>query len=330
MSDPVLSVRDLVVRFGTKRGTARVVNGISYDVAAGETLAIVGESGSGKSVSSLALLGLVPQPPGRVDGSVRLSGRELGGASEAEWRAVRGNDIGMVFQDPMTALNPVLPIGRQLTEGMRLHLGLSEAQARERATDLLDRVGIPDPARRLEAYPHQLSGGMRQRVMVAIGLSCDPAVLIADEPTTALDVTIQAQILELVRTLQQGSDTAVIWITHDLGVVAGLADRVAVMYAGLIVEEGPVDAVYRSPAHPYTRALLGAVPVLGSERGAQLATIPGLPPDPHDLPPGCPFEPRCPYVADERCRSDVPPLAEVGPGHRAATFYDPDEARGSE
>jgi oligopeptide/dipeptide ABC transporter ATP-binding protein len=313
---PVLSVSDLRVRFGA----AQVVNGLSYDLSPGETLAIVGESGSGKSMSALALLGLVPRP-GRVSGRVEYDSIELVSARTEQLRAVRGGGIGMVFQDPMTSLNPVLTIGRQLTEGMQVHLGLSARDARERAVELLDIVGIPDPRQRLQEYPHRLSGGMRQRVMIAIGLACRPRVLIADEATTALDVTIQAQIIELLAELQRELGMALIWITHDLGVVAGIADRVIVMYAGRVVEEAGVDAIYASPGHPYTRGLLRSIPVLGS-RASELEAIPGLPPDPADPPPGCPFWPRCAERRDERCRTEVPPLREVSPGHRVASFYE--------
>jgi oligopeptide/dipeptide ABC transporter ATP-binding protein len=322
MSDPVLSVRDLQVRIGTKRGVAEVVGGISYDVDGGETLAIVGESGSGKSVSVLALLGLMPQPPARVTGEAWFGGRDLLSLTPAQLRGVRGNDLAMIFQDPMTSLNPVLTIGRQLTESMELHLGLSEDDARRRAIELLDRVGIPAPDRRLDDYPHQFSGGMRQRVMIAIGLACDPKVLIADEPTTALDVTIQAQIVELVTHLQDELGMAVIWITHDLGVVAGIADRVLVMYAGQVVEDGGVEALYADPLHPYTQGLVGALPVLGAERPEELVAIGGLPPDPLDLPAGCAFYPRCPHRLDARCEDQRPPLQERGAGHRVACFYD--------
>ena len=320
--DPVLRVRDLRVRFGTRRGTSQVVNGLDYDLYPGETVALVGESGSGKSVSSLALLGLVPQPPARVTGTAEYNGRNLVEASDSELRAVRGNDLAMIFQDPMTSLNPVLTVGRQVTEGMELHLGMSEDEARDRAVELLSKVGIPGAERRLDDYPHQFSGGMRQRVMIAIGLACNPAVLIADEPTTALDVTIQAQIVELVKELQDELDTAVLWITHDLGVVAGIADRVMVMYAGQIVEEAGVDALYGDPRHPYTRGLLASLPVLGDTERGELTSIPGLPPNPVDLPPGCPFWPRCPDRLDERCETENPPLRDIGSGHRVATFYD--------
>jgi oligopeptide/dipeptide ABC transporter ATP-binding protein len=321
-AEPILSVRDLRVRFATKRGIAEVVNCVSYDVAPGETLAIVGESGSGKSVSSLALVGLVPQPPGHVEGEVLLEGRDLLTLHPDGLRDVRGNDIAMIFQDPMTSLNPVLTIGRQLTEGMEEHLGMSPREARNRAIELLGLVGIPSAEKRIDAYPHQFSGGMRQRVMIAIGLACDPKVLIADEPTTALDVTTQAQIVELVERLQADLGTAVIWITHDLGVVAGIADHVLVMYAGQVVEEATVDELYDHPRHPYTIGLLGSLPVPGPERRERLETIPGLPPDPTELPPGCPFWPRCPQRLDARCETEHPPLREIAPGHRIRAFYE--------
>jgi len=252
---------------------------------------------------------------------VRFEGRELVGASDADLRRMRGNDIAMVFQDPMTSLNPVLTVGRQITEALELHLGLRGDAARRRAAELLDQVGIPSPDRRLDSYPHQMSGGMRQRVMIAIALACDPKVLIADEPTTALDVTIQAQIVELIDGLQAERGMGVVWITHDLGVVAGLADRVLVMYGGQVVEEAPVSRLYASPAHPYTQGLLAALPVLGEHRD-ELQTIAGLPPDPSDLPPGCLFWPRCPKRLDARCQTERPVLRPAGPDHRVATFYD--------
>jgi oligopeptide/dipeptide ABC transporter ATP-binding protein len=328
---PVLSVRDLHVRFATKEGVAHVVRGLDYDLYPGETLALVGESGSGKSVSTLALTKLIPMPPGQVTGEVTFGDQELVATPESDLRRLRGNDIGFVFQDPMTSLNPVHTIGRQLTEGMRHHLGLSGADARERAVELLDRVGIPDAESRLDDYPHQFSGGMRQRVVIAIGLSCDPKVLIADEATTALDVTTQAQILELVADLQEELGMAVIWITHDLGVVAGIADRVMVMYAGEIVEEADVDELFASPRHPYTVGLLGSLPVLGAEEPGELATIPGLPPDPTRLPRGCAFHPRCSFRLDDRCETERPSLREVAPGHRIRSFYEvpEDERRGA-
>ncbi len=326
---PVLEVRDLDVRFGTKRGLAHVVRGVDYDLHAGETLAIVGESGSGKSVSTLALTKLIPIPPGRVNGTARLQGTDLIACSETELLRFRGRHIGFVFQDPMTSLNPVHPIGRQLTEGMRHHLGIDESEARERAVDLLDQVGIPSPASRLDDYPHQFSGGMRQRVVIAIGLSCDPEVLVADEATTALDVTTQAQIVELIAELQERRGMAVIWITHDLGVVAGIADRVLVMYGGQVVESAPADELFAHPRHPYTVGLMRPLPVLGARRDVELAAIPGLPPAPTDLPPGCAFHPRCTYRLDPRCEREPPPLLEVAPGHYVRSFYEvpADEAR---
>jgi oligopeptide/dipeptide ABC transporter ATP-binding protein len=317
----VLEVRGLDVRFATKRGTAHVVRDLSYEVAAGETLAIVGESGSGKSVSTLAITKLIPIPPGRVTGEAILAGDDLVARSEQELLAVRGKRIGYVFQDPMTSLNPVHTIGRQLTEGMRFHLGLSEADARGRAVDLLRKVGIPGAERRLDDYPHQFSGGMRQRVVIAIGLSCDPEVLIADEATTALDVTTQAQIVELVAELQTDLGMAVVWITHDLGVVAGVADRVLVMYAGEVVEQADVDELFAAPRHPYTRGLLGSLPVLGRRGRGRLASIPGLPPPPTALPPGCGFWPRCGERLDPRCEHEHPALVEVAPGHQVRSFY---------
>jgi oligopeptide/dipeptide ABC transporter ATP-binding protein len=319
---PVLSVRDLEVSFATKRGRAEVVRGLDYDVHPGETVAIVGESGSGKSVSTLALTKLLPIPPGRVTGSVHLAGTDLLALPPRDLQRQRGRHVGYVFQDPMTSLNPVHTIGRQLTEGMRYHLGLSKQDAQDRAVDLLRRVGIPAAETRLDAYPHEFSGGMRQRVVIAIGLSCDPEVLIADEATTALDVTTQAQITELVEQLQDDLGMAVVWITHDLGVVAGIADRVLVMYAGEIVEEADVDTLFSDPLHPYTVGLLASLPVVGDTSGADLATIPGLPPAPVDLPPGCGFHPRCDLRLDRRCEVERPPLREVAPGHRVRSFYE--------
>jgi peptide/nickel transport system ATP-binding protein len=315
-SEPVLSVRDLRVSFVSRRGRAQVVAGVDLDVAQGETLAIVGESGSGKSVSMLAVLGLLP-PAARVEGSVRLRGEEVLGAGPERLRELRGREVGMVFQDPMTSLNPVLTIGRQLTEGLEERLGMGAREARDRAAELLSLVGIRDPQARLDDHPHQFSGGMRQRVMIAIGLSLDPAVLIADEPTTALDVTTQAQILDLVQDLQERLGTAVVWVSHDLGVVAGIADRVVVMYSGEIVEQAPVDELYTRPRHPYTRGLLGALPVLGQRR-SELATIAGLPPDPLSRPDGCWFGPRCPVQA-QACVRTHPDLRETAPAHLVRT-----------
>ena len=320
--EPILSVRDLTVRFGTKRGVAQVVNGISYDLHEGETLAIVGESGSGKSVSVLSVLKLLPEPPARIGGSVRYRGTELLSARDEDLRRIRGNHIAMIFQDPMTSHNPVRTVAEQLIEPLELHQGLTGRAARIRASELLELVGIPSPEERLDEYPHQFSGGMRQRVMIAMGLSCDPDVLIADEATTALDVTTQAQITELIGSLQERLGMAVIWITHDLAVVAGIAHRVMVMYAGHIMEEALVDDIYADPRHPYTRGLLGSLPKPGEERPDRLANIPGLPPDPISRPAGCPFWDRCSYRLDPREENHLPPLREVGPEHRVACFYD--------
>lgn len=322
-TDPVLEVRDLVTEFRTPAGVARAVDGLSYTVRAGETLAIVGESGSGKSVSSLSVMGLIPDPPGRVAaGAVMFDGQNLLGLDERRMEAIRGHRISMIFQEPMTSLNPVLSIQRQMTEGIMAHLGLGEGEARARALEMLRRVNIPAPAARLKEYPHQLSGGMLQRVMIAIALSCNPEVLIADEPTTALDVTIQAQILDLMRQLQAEFGTAIVLITHDMGVVAEMADRVIIMYAGRKVEEGAVDAVFASPRHPYTRGLLGALPRLGSAGpvGSQrLVEIPGIVPALTDLPRGCRFASRCAHAVD-RCHAQYPPLEEKAPAHHAACW----------
>nr|WP_205709263.1 ABC transporter ATP-binding protein [Kineococcus siccus] len=319
------------VRLETPRGPAHVVDGLDYAVGAGETVAIVGESGSGKSVSVLALLGLLPASA-TVTGTASFGGRDLLAMSEAELRGVRGNGIGMVFQDPMTSLNPVLSVGRQLTEGLLAHgVVTGRAAARARAADLLADVGLPDPRGALERYPHELSGGMRQRVVIAIALAGEPRLLVADEATTALDVTVQAQIVDLVTRLQAEHGTAVVWITHDLGVVAGIADRVLVMYGGRCVEDGGVDDVFDAPAHPYTRGLLGALPArVDAQRGPgrrapDLVAIAGTPPPPTELPRGCVFWPRCPVRGDVRCETEQPPLVRVGGTdprpHRAATFY---------
>ncbi|AYF27696.1 MULTISPECIES: ABC transporter ATP-binding protein [Micromonospora] len=315
----VLSVDDLTVTVGTRRGPVRAVAGVSWQVRPGETFALVGESGSGKSMTLLAATGLAPRAA-TVTGRVRLLDTELTALPDDRRRKVRGRHVGFVFQDPMTSLNPVLPVGRQVTEAAEEHLGLTRRAARDRAVELLDLVGIPSAARRVDAYPHQFSGGMRQRVAIAMALACEPDLLIADEPTTALDVTTQAQIIELVADLQARLGTAVVWVTHDLGVVAGIADTVAVMYGGRIVEQGPVDAVFDTPTHPYTRALLAARPD-PSRRGEDLVAIPGSPPSPLDLPPGCAFWPRCPVRADPRCEHELPPLTPVGDGHTVRTFY---------
>jgi oligopeptide transport system ATP-binding protein len=318
----LLEVKDLRTQFFTQDGVVNAVNGISYTLDEGETLGIVGESGCGKSVGVMSLIRLIPMPPGRVvGGEVWFEGRDLLKLDDDEIRQVRGNRIAMIFQDPMTSLNPVLTIGRQITEALELHLGMDKQQARARSAELLALVGIPGAEGRLDDYPHQFSGGMRQRVMIAMGLSCNPQLLIADEPTTALDVTIQAQIVELVKKLRDEIGMAIIWITHDLGVVAGLADRMIVMYAGFIVEESAVKELYANPRHPYTLGLLGSLPRLDEERPTRLRSIEGLPPDLIDLPAGCPFYARCSYRI-ERCLQENPPLETVGPHHRVACWVD--------
>lgn len=318
----LLKVQDLRTRFHTPEGTVYAVNGISFHLDAGETLAIVGESGCGKSVTMLSILRLIPIPPGEiVSGTAMYDGLDLLTLSETELEEIRGKEIAMIFQEPMTALNPVLTIGRQITETLLAHTSISHREAMERAASLLDGVGIPDAARRLGDYPHEFSGGQRQRVMIAMSLACDPRLLIADEPTTALDVTIQAQITELVAGLRERLGMAIIWITHDLGVVAGLARRVLVMYAGFIVEEAAVEALYADPRHPYTRALLGALPRVDRTRRHRLKAIPGAPPSLLVEPQGCPFARRCEYVV-ERCWTENPALMTVDADHRAACWID--------
>jgi oligopeptide/dipeptide ABC transporter ATP-binding protein len=318
--DVLLDVRDLRTHFFTGGGVVRAVDGVSWDVRPGETVALVGESGCGKSVSALSIMRLVAAPAGRiVAGEVHFKGRDLLKLSEEEMRQVRGREIAMIFQEPMTSLNPVLSIGRQLTETTEIHLGLSPARARARAAELLAMVGIADPERRLAQYPHQFSGGMRQRMMIAMALSCEPALVLADEPTTALDVTIQAQILELMKALSRRLGAAMLMITHNLGVVARYADRVNVMYAGRIIEQGSARDIYGDPRHPYTVGLLRSVPRLDEPRRERLVPIPGQPPDLSRLPAGCAFLPRCPYAV-ERCRAEAPALAPVGAGHRSACW----------
>ncbi len=318
----LLEVKNLETRFFTQDGIVHAVNGISYELEKGETLAIVGESGSGKSVSVLSILRLIPHPPGRITGGeVWFEGKDLLKMSDSEIRHIRGNKIAMIFQDPMTSLNPVLTIGFQVMEALQIHMGMDKQQARERTIELLQMVGIPDAEKRLKDYPHQFSGGMRQRVMIAMGLACNPQILIADEPTTALDVTIQAQIVDLVKKLQKEIGMSVIWITHDLGVVAGIADKVIVMYAGSIVEEAPVKELYGNPRHPYTLGLLKSIPRMDRPRKEKLTPIKGLPPNLIDMPPGCPFAPRCEYRV-ERCLHEKPELREVGPNHRIACWID--------
>ena len=316
----LLEVRDLRTHFFTEDGVVKAVDGVSYDINEGETLGLVGESGCGKSVSALSIMRLVPNPPGRtIGGEVIFDGEDLLKMNMNEMRHIRGNQIAMVFQEPMTSLNPVLTVGRQLTETIELHLHLDRTGARKRAVELLQMVGIPDAAQRLAAYPHQFSGGMRQRVMIAMALSCDPRLIIADEPTTALDVTIQAQILEIMKNLCNEFGTALIVITHNLGVVARYSDRVNVMYAGKIIERGTAHEIYGNPRHPYTLGLLHSVPRLDEARKEKLDPIEGLPPDLLDMPPGCSFRPRCRYAID-KCAEEFPPLMQVDDGHLAACW----------
>lgn len=324
----LLQVRNLRTQFFTQDGVVHAVNDVSFEVDEGETLGIVGESGCGKSVSMLSIMRLIPQPPGKiVGGEVLFHDKDLLKLSEEEMRQVRGNRLAMIFQDPMTSLNPVLTIGQQINEAVTLHLGLNRQQARKRTIELLEMVGIPDAAGRVDDYPHQFSGGMRQRVMIAMGLSCNPELLIADEPTTALDVTIQAQIVDLAKKLKQEMGMAVIWITHDLGVVAGLANRVIVMYAGFIIESAGVREIYEDPRMPYTLGLLRSIPRLDESRQTRLTPIQGLPPDLIKLPTGCPFSPRCPFVID-RCLTERPPLVQAGtPEHLAACWVDVTDGR---
>jgi oligopeptide/dipeptide ABC transporter ATP-binding protein len=316
----LLEVRDLRTTFTTGAGSVRAVDGVSWDIGEGETVALVGESGCGKSVSALSIMRLVAEPAGRVDGGeILYKGRDLLKLGEAAMRQVRGREIAMVFQEPMTSLNPVLSIGRQLTEGLEIHLKMSPAQARARALELLGMVGIPDPERRLAQYPHHFSGGMRQRMMIAMALACNPSLILADEPTTALDVTIQAQILELMRELSRRLGVAMLIITHNLGVVARYADRVNVMYAGRIIEQAAAREIYANPRHPYTLGLLHSVPRLDEPRRARLDPIQGQPPDLTRLPPGCAFAPRCAYRV-ERCAAEVPPLEPVASVHLSACW----------
>ncbi len=319
---PLLEVKGLRTEFHTQDGVVKAVDGVSFHIDEGETLGIVGESGCGKSVSLLSVMRLIPMPPGKIAaGEVLFEGVDLLKLSDDEMRKVRGNKIAMVFQDPMTFLNPVLTIGRQIMEALQLHMGMNKKQARERTAELLAMVGIPEAADRLDDYPHQFSGGMRQRVMIAMALACNPQILIADEPTTALDVTIQAQIVDLVKRLRDSIGLAIIWITHDLGVIAGLADRMMVMYAGHVVEEAPVKELYANPRHPYTLGLIGSLPRLDEIRADKLTSIEGLPPDLIDLPPGCPFQPRCVYSV-EKCREVRPELEPAGPRHSIACWVD--------
>ncbi|HEY6196311.1 MAG TPA: ABC transporter ATP-binding protein [Candidatus Eisenbacteria bacterium] len=328
MTETLLEVRDLQTHFFTDDGVVRAVDGVSFALHAGETLAVVGESGSGKSVTALSILRLVASPPGRVvGGSIRFRGRDLLSLSEAEMRAIRGKEISMIFQEPMTSLNPVYSCGEQIIEVLVLHERLARPAARTRAIELLRKVGMASPETRVDEYPHQMSGGMRQRVMIAMALACRPAVLIADEPTTALDVTIQAQILELLKALRRELGMTVLLITHDLGVVAETADRVAVMYAGQVVEYCGVRDAFRATRHPYTAGLLASLPRLGAER-ERLRVIPGNVPNPASFPAGCRFHPRCP-IAVERCRGEMPALRDVGGGHLARCFRAEEIASGA-
>lgn len=315
----ILDIRDLTIHFRTTKGTVVAVDRLSMHIGDGETVALVGESGCGKSTMAMSLLRLIPNPPGRiVDGRILFKGADLLGLDEAEIRAIRGRRIAMVFQDPMMALNPVYTIGDQITEVLCLHLRMSKADATKRTVDLLAMVGIPEPAKRIREYPHNLSGGMRQRAMIAMALACGPELLIADEPTTAVDVTVQAQILDLLKGLQQRLGMAMLLITHDLGVVAEIAERVLVMYAGRKVEEGAVEEVFRSPSHPYTEGLLASA-LLASENGRFLKEIPGTVPSPFDMPRGCTFAPRCPKAFD-KCRMELPTLKTIHPSREVACF----------
>jgi peptide/nickel transport system ATP-binding protein len=318
----LLEVKDLRTYFAADEGEFKAVDGISFSLDRGRTLGIVGESGCGKSVTSLTIMGLVPQPPGRIaGGQVLFDGADLLQLDRTEMSELRGNRLSMIFQEPMTSLNPVFTIGDQIIEGIRRHRKVGQTEARDRAIEMLRRVRIPSPERRIDEYPHKLSGGMRQRVMIAMALACDPQLLIADEPTTALDVTIQAQILELMRALRDELGTAIILITHDLGVIAELAQDVVVMYAGRIVEQVAVAGLFDDPQHPYTVGLLGSIPKL-HETQERLAAIEGMVPNPTAMPQGCKFNPRCPFAID-KCRAEEPPLMEVKPGHRAACWRAP-------
>jgi oligopeptide transport system ATP-binding protein len=319
--ETLLQVKGLKTYFYTYDGVVKAVDGVSFELGEGETLGLVGESGCGKSVTALTIMGLTPRPPARIlAGEVLFRGQDLLKLKQEELRRIRGKSISMIFQDPMTSLNPVLTVGRQISEALELHLKMSRQEARQRSVELLQMVGIPDAAQRLRDYPHQFSGGMRQRVMVAMALSCNPQLLIADEPTTALDVTIQAQILQLLKELTSRLGTAVILITHNFGVVAGFVDRVLVMYLGLVVEEAPTRELFRNPRHPYTQGLFRSLPRLDLGERERLTPIQGLPPDLRFTPPGCPFNTRCPHV-QPRC-DERPPLRSIGEGHAIACWFD--------
>jgi oligopeptide transport system ATP-binding protein len=332
MPEPLLSVRDLSTHFFMRDGVVHAVDGVSFDVEKGRVLGIVGESGCGKTVTALSIMGLIPKPPARiVGGEVLFNGRDLSKLSERELEDVRGSQIAMIFQDPMTSLNPTLTIGTQIGETIRRHFGVSKAAARAKAVELLEEVRIPNARGRLDDYPHRLSGGMRQRVMIAIALSCEPELLIADEPTTALDVTVQAQVLDLLEELQESHGTAMILITHDMGVVAEAAHEVVVMYAGQIVEQAPVLELFDHPEHPYTEALLGALPQIEGEgiRGRRLTAIPGRPPDLIDPPETCRFAPRCKYAGGDACTTHMPELREIRSGHLVRSEHPASERAGS-
>ena len=321
MEEYLLDIKDLKTYFYTDEGIVKAVNGVSYGMEEGGILGVVGESGCGKSVHALSIMRLIPDPPGKIEsGELLFNGRDLLDLSDNEMRDIRGAQIAMVFQDPMTSLNPVYTVGDQIMEALKIHLGMNDKQARERAAELLSIVGIPDAKQRVNDYPHQFSGGMRQRAMIAMALSCNPILLIADEPTTALDVTIQAQIVDLVKRLQENLGMAVMWITHDLGIIAGLAHKVIVMYAGYIVERGGVRDIFKHTRHPYTIGLLGSLPRLDEAPGTKLVSIPGLPPDLLALPPGCPFVARCTYAIDQ-CKEEMPQLEHVdGSDHTVACW----------
>jgi len=321
MEDYLLEIKDLQTRFYTDEGIVNAVNGVSYGMEEGEILGVVGESGCGKSVHALSIMRLIPDPPGKIEsGELYFYGRDLLDLSDNEMRDLRGEQIAMVFQDPMTSLNPVYTVGDQIMEALKIHLGMDNKQAGNRAAELLSLVGIPDAKQRVKDYPHQFSGGMRQRAMIAMALSCDPKLLIADEPTTALDVTIQAQIVDLVKRLQENLGMAVMWITHDLGIIAEIAHNVNVMYAGYIVERGSVRDIFKRTRHPYTIGLLGSLPRLDEAPGTKLASIPGLPPDLIALPPGCPFAARCTYAID-KCKEEMPQLEQTdGSDHIVACW----------
>jgi oligopeptide transport system ATP-binding protein len=323
----LLNVQDLETHFRTREGTVHAVNGVSFHLKEGETLGIVGESGCGKSVTVMSMLRLIPSPPGKVvAGKAFYQGKDLLTASDEEIRHIRGSQISMIFQDPMTSFNPVLTIGRQLSEPLETHMAMNKQQALDRSSEMLKMVGIPNPKDRLNDYPHQFSGGMRQRAMIAMALTCNPQILIADEPTTALDVTIQAQIVDLAKRIRDELGMAMIWITHDLGIIAGLADRVAVMYAGYIIEEADVKTLYADPQHPYTLGLLGSLPRMDMSEKKRLVSIEGLPPVLYKTPTACPFAPRCTFKV-ERCLNENPPLLKVGSNHNAACWVNPSTGR---